>query len=404
MDSRASKYSPLCFQTHAFLRLVTHALRFLFILLWSACLIAHAQFNYVTNNGAITITGYSGGPGTLSIPETIDGLTVSAIAASAFETNADLTNVVIPKTVISIGTAAFASCINLVTLDVDPENTAYKSSDGVLYSVGLDSLVQCPGGKRGSFVAPDGLTAVGSKAFAFCAGLTNIALPNSVTSIGDNAFANCSGLTSFSVPTGVTSISNATFSSCSRMGSISIPNSVTSIGDYAFTFCGLTNVTLPEGVRTICNVAFAYCSKLTRVWFPNSVTSIGTFAFSSCSALRELYFAGDCPVIGASAFSNANQATVFYLTGSTGWDSFSSRPAILWNATIVSSDASFGGTENQFGFTIGGNNGLTVVVEFSPSLENPTWQTIYTNTVSAGLSYRDAAPVGASGFYRLRSP
>jgi hypothetical protein len=42
-----------------------------------------AQLTYMTNDGAITITGYSGG-GAVTIPSNIDGLMVTSIAAEAF--------------------------------------------------------------------------------------------------------------------------------------------------------------------------------------------------------------------------------------------------------------------------------------------------------------------------------
>jgi len=40
-----------------------------------------AQFNYVTNSGAITITGYTGPGGDVIIPSTITGLPVRSIGA-----------------------------------------------------------------------------------------------------------------------------------------------------------------------------------------------------------------------------------------------------------------------------------------------------------------------------------
>ena len=47
-----------------------------------ACL--YAQFDYITNNGAITITGYTGSDGVVAIPSTMAGLPVTSIGDWAF--------------------------------------------------------------------------------------------------------------------------------------------------------------------------------------------------------------------------------------------------------------------------------------------------------------------------------
>jgi hypothetical protein len=310
----------------------------------------------------------------------------------------------VPKTVVSIGDAAFASCSSLVEIDVDPANPAYSSLGGVLYNTSHDTLIQYPAGKSGEPVIPNSVTTVGAKAFALCSGLTNITLPNTVTSIGDNAFANCSGLASFVIPAGVRTIGFATFSSCSRMGNVTIPNTVTNIADYAFTFCGLTNLHIPVGVVSIGNVAFGNCTKLVRATISKTVQSIGIFAFSSCTALQELYFEGNCPNFGTDAFSNAGQARVFYSPGTTGWGSFSDLPAQPWDAKIVSNDSTFGVDNGQFSFNISGSSGVGFVVEATPSLANPVWTPLLTNVLSGGLLFKDNQPLHASGFYRLRSP
>jgi len=60
-------------------------------------------------------------------------------------------------------------------------------------------------------IIPNSVTSIGNRAFAGCSGLTSVTIPNSVTSIGDYAFQFCSGLTSVTIPNSVTSIGYQAF-------------------------------------------------------------------------------------------------------------------------------------------------------------------------------------------------
>ena len=60
-------------------------------------------------------------------------------------------------------------------------------------------------------VIPEGVTTIGDYAFYNCSGLTSVTIPGSVTTIGDFAFYNCSGLTSVTIPGSVKTIGNYAF-------------------------------------------------------------------------------------------------------------------------------------------------------------------------------------------------
>ena len=65
------------------------------------------DFTCTTNNGAITITGYTG-PGTVVIlPSSINGLPVTSIGEGAFSHCTNLTNLRIPHSVTNVGRGAF---------------------------------------------------------------------------------------------------------------------------------------------------------------------------------------------------------------------------------------------------------------------------------------------------------
>ena len=81
-----------------------------------ACATVQAQFNCTTNQGAITITAYTGPGGTVVIPDTVHGLPVTSIGDSAFANCQSLTSVTIPNCLTNIGDSAFSYCRSLTTV------------------------------------------------------------------------------------------------------------------------------------------------------------------------------------------------------------------------------------------------------------------------------------------------
>ena len=75
-------------------------------------------FTFTTNNGAITITGYTGNgySGDVIIPYTTNGLPVTSIGGQAFYDCNDITSITTPNSITSIGNAAFYSCTRLTSV------------------------------------------------------------------------------------------------------------------------------------------------------------------------------------------------------------------------------------------------------------------------------------------------
>ena len=69
----------------------------------SSTLAQEGPFTYTNGNGAVTITGYTGTTAHVEIPSIIDHLPVTAIGVWAFSECTDLTEVVIPDSVTTIG-------------------------------------------------------------------------------------------------------------------------------------------------------------------------------------------------------------------------------------------------------------------------------------------------------------
>ena len=278
------------------------------------------DFVFGKPNDVNTLLYYLGNTANLILPTDYKGENY-AIGDNVFKEYIELTSVVIPNSVTSIGNYAFNGCTSLKELRIeDGESTlslgynTYDSSyigKGLFYDCPLETLYL---GRNLSYntgysygyspfynietlvnvTIGKNVTTIGSYAFYYCTGLKSITIPNSVTSIGNSAFAYCYGLTSITIPNSATSIGSYAFAYCSGLTSVEIPNSVTSIGDDAFLYCtGLTSITIPNSVTSIGNYAFYNCTGLTSIEIPNSVTSIGSSAFAYCSGLTSIVVDGN---------------------------------------------------------------------------------------------------------------
>ncbi len=290
---------------------------------------------------------------------------VTNIGISAFNGCANLPSVTIGSGVKSIGNSAFGSCSSLTSINVSSANTSYGSKDGVLFNKNLTSLIQYPSGKMGSYT-----------------------IPATVTNIGDSAFYACAGLTVVTIPNGVVNIGSLAFSRCYSLNSVLLGNGVTSIGGSGS--------------------AFSYCTNLVSVTIPASVTNIANYVFSNCTRLSNVYFTGKAPSLGGSSvFSGANNVTIYYLPGTTGWGTtFGGRQTLLWNPQIPS-DTSFGVLANRFGFNITGTTNIPIIVEACTNLAGGVWTPMLTNKLGTSGSFYFSDPAWTNGparFYRIRAP
>jgi len=199
--------------------------------------------NSVTSIGSYAFSSCTGLT-SVTIPNS-----VTSIGVLAFDGCSKLTSVTIPNSVTSIGDYAFRSCSGLTEINVDENNSTYSSINGVVFNKSQTELIQYPGGKQGAYTIPNSVTSIGSSAFSYCSGLTEINVDenNSTYSSIDGVLFNKSQTELIQYPGG-------------KQGAYTIPNSVTSIGVLAFYGCGgLTSVTIPNSVTSIKSYTFYNC-------------------------------------------------------------------------------------------------------------------------------------------------
>lgn len=227
------------------------------------------------------------------------------INAYAFANYNSLTSVVIPDSVISIGSDAFRDCpIEKATI---PAIAIVKIRNDNLKEVTItsgeikDTDTFWQNKSLTKVTIGDGVTNIGDSTFASCSNLTDVTIGNRVISIGVGAFSGCESLARIVIPDSVTSIGYEAFSSCRKLASVKIGSNVKSIDYSAFEDCSsLTSVVIPDSVTSIGQSVFWGCSNLTSVTIGSGVTSMGSSIFAYCNNLQYNEY-GDCYYLGNEA-------------------------------------------------------------------------------------------------------
>ena len=149
----------------------------------------------------------------ITIPESVTSIGELALG------NTGLTSIDIHEYVTYISSRAFDFCKSMTSINVSPNNKAYKSREGVLFNYTEKELLCCPAGKRNSYIIPSGVEKIEAYAFSRCIYRSSIIIPTSVIEICSNAFEHCDGLSSIIIPQLRNALEN-TFDSCHNLSSV----------------------------------------------------------------------------------------------------------------------------------------------------------------------------------------
>lgn len=255
-----------------------------------------SAYLYTTlQDGTVEIQSYTGKRRYLTVPQTVEGKTVTSIGEDAFAGNARLRSVTLPATITKIGGRAFCNCTQLRSMDI-PEQVA---------SIGESAFYGCAR-LSGVGIAKNGaLTEIGSNAFAQC-GIAAFDIPANLRSLGSGVFLGSASLGTVRVEDGnLAALPMGAFSNCFMLADITIPASVRTVDGNCFAYSGLQSVVFQEGsmLETIGQSAFLYCP-LKGIEIPANTRSIDWYAFGECAQLGELTFEAGSRLesIGQQAF------------------------------------------------------------------------------------------------------
>lgn len=335
------------------------------------------QITYVVNeDGETCMVGCTDTSisGTVEIPSELDGFTVTAIAANGFANCESLKNIIFPETLTTIGVTAFSfarltkldipasvtnidfdaeimqqngptfGCPLLQQFNVDGENPAYCSVDGVLFSKDKTELLAYPASRQGKYDVPEGTIKIAAMAF-FNSGGQDLSfginsLPETLEEIGAGAFF-VTSITEVTIPASVKNLSDdlqgkymPVFYMCPLLQAINVdetnptytsqdgvlfnkdmtyllqypvgaqnieykmPDSVTAVAPAAF-FEGLTGpeyklekVICSSNLEFIAQVAFGSNFSIKEIDLPVTLHMVADYAFDSSNAITDVYYGG----------------------------------------------------------------------------------------------------------------
>ena len=284
-----------------------------------------ADFDYIRENGGITILGYKGTEKRIAIPAEINGKTVLCIKQFQSETVEYLR---IPD---SVQTLSYGVCNG---------NKALKE---VRIGNGIEIIPnyafnECSNLER--VVMGNGVKTIGVYAFKQCKALKQVTLSTQLQTIKDGAFTYCEALETVILPKGLQEIETEAFTRCD-LKSITIPSTVLSVGAFAFSHNEqLASVTIENGAQFVATVdqgrgtgagPFIGCLALTTITVPASVTRMRANSFMTQSNvgagtyptnISSLRFLGDAPSIDVipNFVTPQKDIVLYYPAGAAGWD------------------------------------------------------------------------------------
>ena len=162
-------------------------------------------------------------------------------------------------------------------------------SGGWIFSEGKENITKV--------ILPSTIKTIGNAAFQNCSALTSVDLSN-CESIGNQAFDVCGNLTSIGSLSKCKTMGEYAFAVCEKLEEVGDLSNCTSMGIGVFALCSSLKSVDVSHLTSIKERMFDGCSVLTSVGNLTNCTSIEAQAFQNCSALTSVGDLSACTSIG----------------------------------------------------------------------------------------------------------
>lgn len=140
-----------------------------------------------------------------------------------------------------------------------------------------------------SIVIPDTVKTLGMGCFMECKQLTSISIPSSVTTIGEGCFCNNDSLKSLLLPDSVTSIGRQLCTNDRGLETVTLSNNLSALPDYTFNCCyRLKSITIPASITYIGGHCFSTCLALETIYFEGDPPTLDNTASNDPYRFGEL--------------------------------------------------------------------------------------------------------------------
>ena len=204
-------------------------------------------FEYIlTNSNTACLVSYKNEENNVIVNEFVNGLQVTEISNEAFKDAIMIESIVLPESILKLGTDIFKGCNNLKNITIPFIGTDLENSTTLSTIIGEDCLASLLS------ITITKATSLADEVFSGCVNLNEINLPESLNTVGNNAFKDCTNLE-------YNKLAHAYY-----LGNLVHPYVLL----VEMENKEVTEIVINDDCRAICEDAFARCNDLTKATLP----------------------------------------------------------------------------------------------------------------------------------------